>query len=73
MDITVHIVMAPEEEWVCVPQGDTKITLNRANIHQLTSAQELMECILRQSEASLHARGLRDSDSLSSSGLEENV
>jgi hypothetical protein len=73
MDIVVRIVMEPEEEWVCIPQGSNTVTLNRANVNFLTSAQDLLACILNQAEAALQARCLGDDESLSSSGSEESV
>lgn len=71
MEIRVHVVMEPEEEWICIPQGEDEVIYNRANDSQLTSAQELKECILSQVKAASHARSLRDSESLSPSSSEE--
>jgi len=71
MEIRVQVVMEPEEEWICVPQGEDAVILNRANVAQLTAAPELMECILNQTRASSHARDLRDGEPLSPSGSEE--
>jgi len=73
MDIVVQIVMRPDEEWVCIPQGSNTVVLNRANIYQLTAAPDFMSCVLRQVEASSHAGVLGDDESLSLSGDEEGV
>lgn len=73
MEIRVHVVMEPEEEWICIPQGENTVIYNRANDSQLTSAQELKECILNQVKSASYARDLRDAESLSPSGREDHV